>query len=92
MSPLFTKESGIDSETVLDVTVNAIPLGMLLFFEVLFLVVNPWGWDLEYVFWMHLLTLVPFTLLTLLTYVSARVISRDEAALEGSTGDDDPAH
>ncbi|WP_336001043.1 DUF6684 family protein [Halorientalis halophila] len=73
---------GLERETLLDLTVNAIPLGILLFLDVLFWFVNPWGWDLWFVFWSHVLTLVPFTLLLLLSYVSGRVIQRDEGKLE----------
>ena len=73
---------GLDRETVFDTTVNLIPVGILLLLDLLFLVVNPWGWDLWFVFWMHFLTLFPLALLLVLTYVSGRVIERDEARLK----------
>jgi len=75
---------GLTRETLLDLTVNAIPLGILLFLDVLFWFVNPFGWDLWYVFWMHVLTLFPFTVLFVVTYVSGRVVQRDEGELADS--------
>jgi hypothetical protein len=65
-------------ETWLDLTVNLIPLGILAFMDVLFWVVNPWGWDPMLVVISHFLTLFPFVLLALLTYVSGTIIQRDE--------------
>lgn len=35
-----------DRETLLDVIVNVVPIGILLVFIALFLVVTPWGLDL----------------------------------------------
>ena len=71
----------LTGNTWLDLLVNMIPMGILLFMDVLFFVYNPWGWDLFYVFMMHFLTLFPFVLLGLLTYVSGRVVQRDEQKL-----------
>jgi len=92
MSPVFSKASAIDRETLIDITVNVVPMGILLFFEIVFVVYNPWGWNLEMVFWMHLLTLVPFVLLGVLTYVSARAIARDEARMEDAPDEEKPTH
>lgn len=78
MSSNTSNESDIDRETLLDLTVNVIPIGILLFFVVLFAVVNPWEFDPYYFFLMHGLTIFPLLMLLLVTYVSARVISRDE--------------
>ncbi|WP_415378760.1 DUF6684 family protein [Halosimplex sp. TS25] len=72
----------LTDETWLDLTVNFIPIGILAFLDVMFWVYNPWGWDLWFVFWAHVLTFVPLVLLTLLTYVSGRVIQRDEQRAE----------
>ena len=96
MSPLLSEESRIDRETVLDVTVNAIPMVILLFFVVLFLVINPWGYDPGPLLIEHFLTLFPFLLLGILTYLSARVIARDEAEAdededEGFAGSQPPS-
>jgi hypothetical protein len=74
------------AETLLDLTVNFIPIGILVGMELLFLVHNPWDWDPWIVFWMHFLTVFPLLMLTLLTYVSGRVIQRDEQRLGGHEG------
>ncbi|QLH75811.1 hypothetical protein HZS55_00165 [Halosimplex rubrum] len=70
----------LTEETWLDLTVNFIPIGILAVLDIMFWVYNPWGWDLWFVFWGHVLTVVPLVLLTALTYVSGRVIQRDERA------------
>jgi hypothetical protein len=65
-------------ETVLDLTVNIIPVGILVGMEILFFVLNPWGWDLWYIVAMHFLTVFPLVLLLILTWVSGRVIQNSE--------------
>ncbi|MFC7141655.1 DUF6684 family protein [Halosimplex aquaticum] len=75
----------LTDETWLDLTVNFIPIGILAFLDVMFWVYNPWGWDLWFVFWMHVLTFIPLVLLTILTYVSGRIIQRDERRAESVT-------
>ena len=69
---------GLTRHTLLDLVVNAIPVGILFVLDALFFVYNPWGWDLWFVFWMHFLTLFPLVLLVLLSYVSGIVVQRDE--------------
>ncbi|PSQ20924.1 hypothetical protein BRD06_11855 [Halobacteriales archaeon QS_9_67_15] len=81
----------LTEDTLLDLTVNFIPLGILAFFDVLFWIFNPWGWDPWFVFWAHVLTIIPFVLLTILTFVSGRVIQRDERRVESTTERDDAA-
>ncbi|QPV61715.1 hypothetical protein I7X12_13250 [Halosimplex litoreum] len=76
----------LTEETWLDLTVNFVPIGILAVLDVMFWVYNPWGWDLWFVFWAHVLTVVPLVLLTLLTYVSGRVIQRDERAAPSEAG------
>jgi hypothetical protein len=76
----------LTEETWLDLTVNFIPIGILAALDGPFWVYNPWGWDLWFVFWMHVLTFVPLVLLTVLTYVSGRVVQRDERAGPGGEG------
>lgn len=78
MSPLFSRKSHIDRETAYDVLVNLIPMGILFFFIVMFAIVSPWGFDLGISLLSHFLMIFPFLSLGILTYVSARVISRDE--------------
>lgn len=68
----------LSHETLLDLTVNAIPIGILFFMDVLFIVYNPWGWDPWFVFWAHFLTLFPLVNLLLLSYVSGLFVQRDE--------------
>jgi hypothetical protein len=65
-------------ETLLDVTVNLIPMGILLFFVGLYTVIRPWEWDPGIFVMMHFLTIFPFILLGILTYFSARAIAGDE--------------
>lgn len=63
-----------DRETWLDITVNVIPLGIIAFFLVLFLVASPW----EIAGLMSLvsfgLLVVPFVGLAILTYFAAQFI------------------
>lgn len=68
----------LERETVLDITVNVVPLGILLFFTVLHVVVRPWGSDPFPLAVTAFLTLFPLLLLAILTYVSGLVVQRDE--------------
>lgn len=72
-----------EQETLLDITVNLIPLAMLLFFFVLFTVVSPWGLQFSgpgsiRTYAMYGLLLFKITTLTAITYIGAKYISRDE--------------
>ncbi|WP_254425856.1 DUF6684 family protein [Haloprofundus sp. MHR1] len=67
-----------DRETLLDLTVNIIPLFILLFFVVLFLLVQPWGGDLFPTAIMVGLHAVPFVLLAILTYFSGKAVASAE--------------
>ena len=69
-------------DTLLDITVNLVPMVILLFFVGLFTVIRPWGLEPGMFVLMHFLTLFPFVLLALLTYVSARAIASDELGAE----------
>lgn len=70
----MTERRVFDKETLLDATVNFIPLGMILFFIGLFALLSPWQPDMltSVVSWGLLVT--PFVLLALLTYLTMRVI------------------
>jgi hypothetical protein len=68
----------ITRETWNDLTVNLIPLGILLLMDLLYWVVNPWGWDPVVIAIAHFLTIFPMLCLGLLTYVSGRAIQQDE--------------
>ena len=68
-----------DRDTMLDLTVNVIPLGIILFFVVAFVLVDPFG-GLDFygrVLQMGLLVF-PFVALAILTYVSGKAIAGDE--------------
>ncbi|MFB6123730.1 MAG: DUF6684 family protein [Haloferacaceae archaeon] len=67
-----------DRDTVLDLTVNFIPLAIMLFFLVGFAVVNPFGWDPLTSGLQFALLVVPFVLLAILTYLSGKAISLAE--------------
>ncbi|WP_273834978.1 DUF6684 family protein [Halococcus sp. PRR34] len=73
-------ERTFDRETLLDLTVNVIPLGIILFFVVLFLVVRPWEQNLFLTAVSMALLVVPFVALALLTYFSGRAIAGAEQA------------
>ncbi|WP_440008323.1 DUF6684 family protein [Halomicrococcus sp. SG-WS-1] len=61
-------------ETLLDITVNLVPLFILLFFTVMYAVWTPWtGEPLIYAM-MHVLTVLPLLLLALLTYIAAQYL------------------
>ena len=78
-------ERTFDRETLLDLTVNIIPLGIILFFVVMFLMIRPWGPNLYMETVSMGLLVIPFVALAALTYFSGRIISRDE----GTTGEAD---
>ena len=68
-----------DRDTLLDLTVNVIPLVILLFFVAAFVLVDPFG-GLDFygrVLQMGLLAF-PFVALAILTYVSGKAIAGDE--------------
>jgi len=67
-----------DRETMLDLVVNFIPLGIMLFFIAFFIVVTPWGFDSRTSGVMLGLMIVPFVALAILTYLSAKAIAGDE--------------
>ncbi|WP_227356843.1 DUF6684 family protein [Haladaptatus salinisoli] len=67
-------DSTFDRETLLDITVNVVPMLILLFFVVLFTVWTPWeGQPLIYAI-SHFLTIFPLLVLALLTWVAAHYI------------------
>lgn len=65
--------------TLLDLTVNVVPLVILAFFSLLFLAINPWGWDPFVVSLTHFLTVFPLVLLALLSYLAGLLVEQDEA-------------
>jgi hypothetical protein len=75
-----------DRETMLDLTVNIIPLGIVLFFIVAFALVNPFGWDPVVSTLQFAIMGVTAILLTILTYVAGKAISEAEAEMEAAEG------
>ncbi|SEN92223.1 hypothetical protein SAMN05216388_100661 [Halorientalis persicus] len=75
--------STFDRETILDLTVNMIPLGILLFFIVAFGLVNPFGWDNVISSLQFGILIAAFVLLAILTYYSGKAISKAETEMEG---------
>lgn len=71
-------ESTFDRETLLDLTVNIVPLGILAFFILVFLFVSPWELDPFVTAISMGLLIVPFAVLALVTFVSGRAVARDE--------------
>jgi len=72
--PLF----GFEKETLLDLTVNVIPLGIILFFIGAFAVVNPFGFDAVFSGLQFSLMVSMFLLLAVLTYYAGRAIEGAE--------------
>jgi len=77
-----------DRETLLDLTVNVIPLGIMLFFVGAFALANPFGWDATYSTLQFAIVGSMMVLLTLLTYYSGKLISEDEIAREEAARDE----
>lgn len=67
-----------DKDTVLDLTVNVIPLFIIVFFIVGFAVYPAFGTDLLPSAVQFGLLVVPFVMLTVLTYVSGKAVSAAE--------------
>jgi hypothetical protein len=69
-----------DKDTLLDLTVNIVPLAILAFFLVAFVVMNPWGagFGFERVLQFAIVGLT-FVALAILTYVAAVRIEGEEA-------------
>lgn len=67
-----------DRETILDLTVNIVPLFIILFFVVGFAVVNPFGFDPMASGIQFALLVAPFVLLAVLTYISGKAIAGAE--------------
>lgn len=78
---------GFDRDTLLDLTVNVIPLGIMLFFIVAFAVVNPFGWDNVISTLQFAIVVVTFLLLAVLTYYAGKAISEAEEVTEIEPGE-----
>jgi hypothetical protein len=67
-----------DRETLLDLVVNVIPLFIILFFTVAFVLFNPFGFEPLASGIQFGLLVAPFVLLAILTYISGKAISGAE--------------
>jgi len=70
--------------TLLDISVNVVPILIIVFFVVLFLVINPWGYDPWMLAVSHGLMVIPIVGTAYLTYIAAGVITRDERERGGT--------
>jgi len=73
---------GFEKETLLDLTVNVIPLGILLFFIGAFAVVPAFGVDPVFSTMQFALVGSMFVLLTILTYYTGKAIEGAEQQME----------
>jgi hypothetical protein len=67
-----------DRDTLLDLTVNFIPLFILFFFIVGYVVYTPFGIDSVASILQFTLLIAPFVLLAILTYISGKAIATAE--------------
>lgn len=84
-------EKVFDRETLLDLTVNVIPLGIMLFFIGAFTFANPFGWDATYSTLQFAIVGSMIVSLAALTYWSGKLISKDEMTREEAAHDDPTA-
>jgi hypothetical protein len=73
---------GFESETLLDLTVNVIPLGIMVFFIGLFAILPAFGVEPVITTIQFALIAVPFVGLALVSYYAGKAIQADEAARE----------
>lgn len=66
--------STFDRETILDATVNFIPLGMIAFFIALFLVFNPWDEPFLITLVAYGQLVIPFVGLAVITYLMMKYV------------------
>lgn len=74
--------SVFDRETLLDLSVNIIPLGIMAFFVILFAVAPAFEFDPVIVTIQMGLIIIPFIGLAIITYYSGRAVAKDEQKLE----------
>lgn len=82
---------GFEKDTLLDLTVNVIPLGIILFFIGAFALVNPFGLDPVFSGLQFALMVSMFGLLAVLTYYAGKAIEGAEHAADQSALDDPDA-
>lgn len=69
-----------DIEMVIDLSVNLIPMAILVFFIAVFAAFNPWGFDLLHSSVQFAVMLSMVLGIGLITYIAARVIETDDHA------------
>jgi Na+-transporting methylmalonyl-CoA/oxaloacetate decarboxylase gamma subunit len=74
--------SVFDRETLLDLSVNIIPLGIMAFFIVLFALASSFKFDPVIVTIQMGIIIIPLVGLAVLTYYSGRAIAKDEKKIE----------
>lgn len=74
-----------DRETALDLVVNAVPLGMLVGFVLMFVLDTPYGIDPVPTAIQLTLVLVPLGALVVLSYHAAKAVEAAEAGAEADT-------
>jgi len=79
---------GFEKDTLLDLTVNAIPLGILLFFIGAFAVVPAFGVDPVFSGMQFALMIMMFLLLAVLTYYAGKAIEGAESEGEAAELDE----
>lgn len=86
-------EKVFDRETLLDLTVNFIPFGIMIIFFGAFLISNPWGFDSVITSIQLAIVGVAALGLMVLTYFSGAAVSKAENAMEREAAleDDDTA-
>ncbi|MFB6179373.1 MAG: DUF6684 family protein [Halorientalis sp.] len=77
--------STFDRETILDLTVNVIPLGILAFFIVAYAFFNPFGWNSLISTLQFAIIIVTAVLLSILTYAAGKAISEAESEMDEET-------
>ncbi|WP_276272385.1 DUF6684 family protein [Haloarcula litorea] len=75
---------GFERDTLLDLTVNVIPLGIILFFVAAFAVVPAFGFDPVFSGLQFALMLSMFLLLAVLTYYAGRAVENAEKRQEST--------
>lgn len=71
-----------DRETLLDLSVNVIPLFIIVFFVIVFAAVSPFGYNAVDTTIQMALLVLPFVALAILTYYAGKAIAESEAELE----------
>lgn len=67
-------ERVFDRETLLDATVNFIPMGMIVFFTAMFLLMNPWEDSLIITVTAYMQLVIPFVSMAVITYLMMKYV------------------